>query len=172
MVKDMFKAVRNFTKNGKEQQTVKEYETANKAIAYARRYSNTNNFIKCEVFNEHGGVLFSITKMGKATETETTPKAEEPKVEPTELFTPENGDVTVKIHMDGESRKKDRICSFKNEKAAYRYIKKKVNSGIFISDLTVYRGDKILLEWDKRGWRWSVVPPRKRDPCRKNARAT
>ena len=168
----MFKAIRAFTKYGREQRTVKEYETAEKATAYARRYSTSGNFIKCEVFDENGALIFRITPEGEETITpkKEEPVAAEPKVEQPELFTQE-GEVAVKIHMVGESRKKGRICHFKTETAAFRYAKKKlIKCGNFITEMTVYRGDKTLAIWNG-GWDW-LIKPKKRDPCRKNARAS
>lgn len=170
----MFKAIRAFTKYGREQRTVKEYDTAEKATTYARRYSTSGNFIKCEVFDEKGTLIFRITPEGEETITpknEETQTAAEPEKEQTELFTP-GGEVAVKIRMTGEERKKGRICHFKTETEAFRYAKKKaLKCGNFIAEMVVYRKDKTLAIWNGGGWNW-FVQPKKRDPCRKNARAT
>ena len=52
----MFKAIREFTRNGKTAQTVKEYATFEEALAYARRYGKGSRFLCCTILNEAGAV--------------------------------------------------------------------------------------------------------------------
>ena len=68
----MFKTYR-YTFNGKitaesyinSKYNVKEWDTFEKAIAYARRYAIGSKFVACEVFNDSGKMIFRIDYEGK-----------------------------------------------------------------------------------------------------------
>ena len=42
----------------------REYETRDAAIAYARRYSKMNGFIRCDVLDEDGNRVYRLTADG------------------------------------------------------------------------------------------------------------
>ena len=61
----MFKAIREFTRNGKTAQTVKEYATFEEALAYARRYGKGGRFLCCTILNEAGSEAYNLYPDGK-----------------------------------------------------------------------------------------------------------
>ena len=60
----MFKAIRRWRRGGKMQKAVHQYSTRDAAIAYARRYSKMNGFIRCDVLDEDGNRVYRLTADG------------------------------------------------------------------------------------------------------------
>ena len=77
----MFKTVREYTKNGKTESTVKEYGTMEQALAYAKRYGKGDRFLRCRIFDENGAQVYAIEKDGTEKAAEPTKQEQPEKLE-------------------------------------------------------------------------------------------